>query len=72
MDYAYMSHPEEEPHLRLGSGCNITILTMLETSTGMAHAIVVNRKGDYSHPLMQAKRLDNSKRLRTIYNPDGQ
>ena len=48
MDYAYMNHAEE-PQLCKGSGGNITILMMIETSPGMAHAIAVNRKCEHIH-----------------------
>ena len=49
-----MSHPEEHPH-KSGFGKDITILTMVETSTSMAHAFIVNKTGDYQHPFQLVK-----------------
>ena len=54
MDYGFL----QDPHLPLGSPQQrpLTVLTMLETTTGLSNAILTTRKGDTTHQRQQIKK----------------
>ena len=51
MDYGFL----QDPHLPPGSPQQrpLTVLTMLETTTGLSNAILTTRKGDTTHQRQQ-------------------
>ena len=54
MDYGFL----QDPHLPPGSPQQrpLTVLTMLETTTGLSNAILTTRKGDTTHQRQQIKK----------------
>ena len=54
MDYGFL----QDPHLPPGSPQQrpLTVLTMLETTTGLSNAILTTKKGDTTHQRQQIKK----------------